>query len=61
LGGVFDIASKNARAAELDELTAGNEFWSDQEKAQAILKDAVPTEVILSGKNISEYRRRPDT
>jgi peptide chain release factor 2 len=51
LGGVFDIASKNARAAELDELTAGNEFWSDQEKAQAVLKERSSlTEVITQWK-----------
>jgi peptide chain release factor 2 len=39
LGGVFDIAAKEARAAELDTLTAAQELWQDQEKAQAILKE----------------------
>src|SRR5262245_13274077 len=39
LGGGFDIAGKEARAAELDELTAANDFWQDQEKAQAVLKE----------------------
>jgi peptide chain release factor 2 len=39
LGGGFDIAGKEARAAELDALTAANDFWQDQEKAQTILKE----------------------
>ena len=39
MGGGFDIAGKEARAAELDELTAANDFWQDQGKAQAILKE----------------------
>src|SRR5262245_30048292 len=38
-GGGFDIAGKEARAVELDTLTAANDFWQDQEKAQAILKE----------------------
>ncbi len=39
MGGGFDIAGKEMRAAELDALTAANDFWQDQEKAQAILKE----------------------
>jgi len=39
LGGVFDITQKEARAAELDVLTATNDFWQDQDKAQTILKE----------------------
>ena len=38
-GGVFDVAQKEARASELDALTAANDFWQDQDKAQAILKE----------------------
>ena len=41
LGGIFDIPGKEARAAELEEQTLSNEFWQDQEKAQAVLKDAL--------------------
>lgn len=39
MGGVFDIAGKEVRAAELDALTAANDFWQEQDKAQAILKE----------------------
>lgn len=39
MGGIFDIARKEARAAELEELTADNDFWQDQDKAQAVLKE----------------------
>ncbi len=39
LGGIFDVPGKEARAAELEEQTLVNEFWQDQEKAQAILKE----------------------
>ena len=42
LGGVFDIAGKEARAAELDSLTVSENFWQDQEKAQTILKERSP-------------------
>ncbi|MBM4255606.1 MAG: peptide chain release factor 2 [Deltaproteobacteria bacterium] len=38
-GGVFDIAGKEARAAELETLTVAEDFWKDQEKAQTILKE----------------------
>ena len=38
-GGVFDIAGKETRAAELETLTVSEDFWQDQEKAQAILKE----------------------
>lgn len=48
MGGVFDIASKDARAAELDELTVVNEFWNDQEKAQAVLKERASLTEILA-------------
>lgn len=50
-GGVFDIAGKEARAAELDALTAASEFWQDQEKAQAVLKErAILTDVLAQWK-----------
>lgn len=50
-GGVFDIASKEKRAAELDIVTASSEFWQDQEKAQTILKErASLTDVITQWK-----------
>ena len=39
LGGIFDVSGKAARAAELEEQALANEFWQDQEKAQAILKE----------------------
>ena len=42
LGGVFDIAGKEARAAELETLTVSENFWQDQEKAQTSLKNARP-------------------
>jgi peptide chain release factor 2 len=47
-GGVFDIAGKQARAAELDELTASSDLWQDQEKAQAILKERATLTDILA-------------
>lgn len=39
MGGGFDIAGKETRAAELDTLTSANDFWQDQEKAQTVLKE----------------------
>ena len=39
LGGIFDVLGKEARAAELEEKTLANEFWQDQENAQAVLKE----------------------
>src|SRR5205823_3311296 len=58
-GGIFDIAGKEARAAELDALTTTQEFWQDQEKAQAILKErATLTDVIAQWKK--EARKLDD-
>lgn len=47
-GGVFDIAGKEARAAELDTLTSANEFWQDQDKAQATLKERSTLTSVIS-------------
>src|SRR3989442_8611400 len=59
LGGIFDIAGKEVRAAELDALTTTKEFWQDQEKAQAILKErATLTDVIALWKK--QARRLDD-
>jgi peptide chain release factor 2 len=58
LGGVFDIAGKEARATELDALTVSENFWQDQEKAQTILKERAPlVETILQWKT---YQRGLD-
>jgi peptide chain release factor 2 len=52
LGGVFDIAGKEARAAELDALSVSENFWQDQEKAQAALKErSTLVETISQWKN----------
>ena len=37
-GGIFDIESKTAEVAALEEQTTHNEFWNDQETAQKVLK-----------------------
>ena len=51
MGGVFDIAQKEARASELDALTSTNDFWQDQDKAQTILKErALLTDAITQWK-----------
>ena len=47
-GGVFDIAGKATRAAELDTLTTAHEFWQDQEKAQAVLKERATLTDLIS-------------
>ena len=39
LGGIFDIPDKEARATALEEHTLADDFWQDQEKAQAVLKE----------------------
>ncbi len=50
-GGHFDIARKEARTAELDSLTTATDFWQDQEKAQAVLKErATLTELLAQWK-----------
>jgi len=52
LGGVFDIAGKEVRAAELEALTVSENFWQDQEKAQTILKErSTLVETISQWKN----------
>jgi peptide chain release factor 2 len=54
LGGGFDIAGKEARAAELDALTGTNDFWQDQEKAQTILKErAFLADILVQWKKLA--------
>jgi peptide chain release factor 2 len=38
-GGIFDIDGKKARVADLETKAAAPDFWSDNEKAQAVLKE----------------------
>ncbi|MBN2201806.1 peptide chain release factor 2 [bacterium] len=38
LGGIFDIASRKEKALQLEQLTAQPDFWSDNEKAQGVLR-----------------------
>ena len=38
--GLFDLESKEARIAELDEKMAEPEFWNDQQKAQTVINEA---------------------
>ncbi len=38
-GGIFDIAGKQRRISELDEVTGRPAFWNDNEKAQTTLKE----------------------
>ena len=38
-GGIFDEGRKRERLAELDYLSAQNEFWENQEYAQTLLKE----------------------
>lgn len=40
LGGLFDLAEKERRITELDEVMAQPDFWNDQEKAQALISEA---------------------
>jgi peptide chain release factor 2 len=37
-GGIFEIASKSEKIAELEVWTARADFWNDNEKAQSVLK-----------------------
>ena len=39
MGGIFDEGRKRERLAELDYLSAQNEFWENQEQAQTLLKE----------------------
>jgi peptide chain release factor 2 len=38
--GIFDLASKEARLKELDELMEASEFWNDNEKAQKVIEES---------------------
>jgi peptide chain release factor 2 len=38
-GGLFDLPSKKARIAELEELMASPSFWDDQDAAQAVISE----------------------
>jgi peptide chain release factor 2 len=38
-GGIFDVAGREARIAQLDASASGADFWNDGERAQAVLKE----------------------
>jgi peptide chain release factor 2 len=38
-GGIFDVDAKKSKIAELDERSAAPDFWSDNDRAQAALKE----------------------
>ncbi len=39
MGGIFDVAQRESRIAELDARAAAADFWSDGDKAQTVLKE----------------------
>jgi peptide chain release factor 2 len=49
LGGIFDIAGREALLAKLDAAAAAPDFWNDNEKAQATLKERAQLAAPLEG------------
>jgi len=47
-GGIFDLSKKEARLKELEGLSHASDFWADQGKAKAVLKELniIKTEVL---------------
>ena len=48
-GGIFDVPGKEARAAELERQTLEADFWSDQDAAQAVLKERAGLLDVVAG------------
>lgn len=46
-GGIFDLDQKRLRIEELDSLCAAPAFWSDQQNAQAVLKEKKGLELVV--------------
>lgn len=38
-GGIFDLASKEARIDEIERLSAATDFWNDPQKAQGLMRE----------------------
>ncbi|MGD0399997.1 MAG: peptide chain release factor 2 [Syntrophobacteraceae bacterium] len=54
LGGIFDIAGKEARSAELEKLMAKQDFWENQEAGRDILKERSGlNEIIKTWRNLA--------
>ena len=51
-GGIFDIPGKKARLSEIEHLGQAPDFWSDNQKAQAILKEKASHEA-----RVAEFER----
>ena len=48
-GGIFDVPGKEIRAAELERQTLEADFWSDQDAAQAVLKERAGLLDVVAG------------
>ena len=48
-GGIFDVPGKETRAAELERQTLEADFWSDQDAAQAVLKERAGLLDVVTG------------
>ena len=48
-GGIFDVPGKEAHAAELERQTLEADFWSDQDAAQAVLKERAGLLDVVAG------------
>ena len=48
-GGIFDVPGKETRAAELERQTLEADFWSDQDAAQAVLKERAGLLDVVAG------------
>jgi peptide chain release factor 2 len=60
-GGIFDLAAKQARIDELNEQASSEDFWQNQEAAQAVLKERARLESTIESftklqKDMADYR-----
>jgi peptide chain release factor 2 len=46
-GGIFDVAGKQERVDELNEMSGDPDFWNDQKRSQAMLKEKATLERVV--------------
>ncbi len=55
-GGVFDVARKERRLEEIENLSAQESFWTDSANAKSVLKEKSGLEVVVNSLRESERR-----
>lgn len=55
-GGIFDLASKEARMTEIEQQSSAADFWNDPQKAQGLMREMASLKQVVDAQKALEQR-----